>query len=373
MTMAKITSDHIREGKRMLARHLSVRGKYFRRFDGNAVEISKKIVNQLFNGSYYATSLGHYPHFYSRDFGMMVPSLLEMGKRSEVKSTLMYALDIFEHAGGITTFISNKNKAVNFPNVYSPDSVAHIFRSVGLLNDKEVISRFKHFLQMEVNRFYDTAIYKITGEIKRHIHFGGMRDHSKRDSSCYDTVMAAVISREADFLGLDNPLSRFDYKEILIKDFWTGAYFKDDRSSNILSADANIYPFWYGIIDDIDFQRTAIESMQALNLDKPFPVKYVSDKKQKGKTIFVEKLVSDWESNSIWPMSALPFIDIVGDIDLKKAKFYLSQYTDLIESHKTFLEVYNSTGVPYKSVVYSCDEGMLWAALYITLVNRFKV
>lgn len=371
--MATITKDHLNEGYRMLKRHLAVRGKYFRRFNGSANDITKSIVNQLYTGTYYRTSLGHYPHFYSRDFGMMVPSLLSFGKKTEVASTLNYALDLYERQGAIKTFISTKGKAVNFPNVYSPDSVAHMFRAVGLLNDKSIIDRYKNFLQLELNKFYDNAIFKITGEIKRHVHFSGMRDHSKRDGSAYDTVMAGVISREANFLGLDNPLDRFDYEEILLNDYWTGAYFRDDRSSKLLSADANIYPFWYGVVDDMSFQRTAIESMQAVGLDKPFPIKYVADKKQKGKTIFAEKLVNNWEANSIWPMSGLPFIDLVGDVDLKKAKFYLNQYKDLIETHKTFLEVYNSKGLPYQSPVYSCDEGMIWSALYSSLANRFKM
>ncbi|MBN1175165.1 hypothetical protein JXA48_00835 [Candidatus Woesearchaeota archaeon] len=371
--MASINKDHLKEGRRMFQRHLAVRGKYFRRFDGDANNITKSIVSQLYNGLFYRTSLGHYPHFYSRDFGMMVPSLLDLGKKKEAISTVNYALDRYERDGGIKTFINVSGKPVNFPNVYSPDSVVHMFRAVGILNNKEINDRYRNFLQQEVYKFYDTAIFKITGEIKRHIHFGGMRDHSKRDSSCYDTVMAGVISREANALGLDNPLDRFDYSEILLKDYWTGAYFRDDKSSKLLSADANIYPFWYGVVDDMSYQRTAIESMQALDLDKPFPIKYVANNSQKGKTIFVEKLSSGWQSDAIWPMSALPFIDLVSDVDLRQAKAYLRQYRDLIETHKNFLEVFDSKGRPYKSSVYSCDEGMIWSALYLSLAKRFKM
>ena len=94
--------------------------------------------------------------------------------------------------------------------------------------------------------------------------------------------------------------------------------------------------------------------------------------KQKGKTIFTEFLVKDWESTAIWPMSALPYIDIVSRVDKVKASYYLSQYTEQIEKYKTFIEVYTKKGVPYKSLFFSADEGMIWCANYLYLDKLLK-
>lgn len=367
------TWDHIVEAKRMFSRHLKVKGKNFHKFQGNDVQIGNQILDNLFNGKYYKTSLGHYPGFYARDFGMMVDSLLTLGKRKEVIKTLDYALGIYQKYGGIKTFINVKDKPVNFPNVYSIDSVAYMFRAVGIVNNKKLIEKYKSFLQNELDKFNKIVIHKISGEVRRYIHFGGMRDHSKRDSSCYDTVMTAVISREADFLGLKNPLSDFDYKQHLLDNYWLGKYFKDDRSNDTLSADANIYPFWLGIIDDRKKLLQSIVSMKEAHLDKPFPIKYVENKKKKGKTIFAEIFVKDWEADAIWPMSGLPYIDILGDVDPKMAKMHMNQYKRLIETYGTFIEVYDSRGKPYVSSVFSADEGMIWVALYLALKKRFNL
>ena len=89
--------DHLVEAKRMFYRHLKVKGKNFHKFSGNDVQIGNQILDNLWNGKYYKTSLGHYPGFYARDFGMMIDSLLTLGKRKEVIATLDYALNIYQN------------------------------------------------------------------------------------------------------------------------------------------------------------------------------------------------------------------------------------------------------------------------------------
>lgn len=366
------TWDHVKEGMRMFSRHMKVAGKNFTRFEGNDVDICNQILKKLFNGTYFKTSLGHYPGFYARDFGMMVIPLLDLGYRKEVISTLDYALNIYLKQGGIKTLINTKHKAMDFPNVYSIDSFAYMLRAVAIVNDADLIKKYESFLQKEVYRFHKKAIHNISGEVRRKVHFGGMRDHSKRDSSCYDTVMAAVVSREADYLGLKNPMRNFNFKKHLLDNYWLDNYFRDDMSSFTLTADANIFPFWLGIIDDEKKLLQTIVSIKQSNLEKPFPIKYVSNKNLKGKTILAEKFVPGWEADAIWPMSGLPYIDILGDVDKKSAKAHLDRFKRLIEKYGTFLEVYDKYGKPFVSSVYSSDEGMIWVALYLYLKKRFK-
>ena len=363
----------LREGLRMFMRHLRVRGKHFTRLGTSATPICETILSRLYTKGYYHTSLGHYPHFYSRDFGMMVPSLLQLGKREEVISTLTYALQKYEEHGAITTFINKYGRCVNFPDVYSPDSTAYLLLSVRLANDKALIKKYAPFLASEVRRFFDVVIDAQTGQVKRKTHFGGMRDHSKRDSSCYDTVMAAIVQREATLLGLENPLAKYNYSKILLDMYWQGNYFVDDQVNRTLSGDANIYPFWHGIITDKHLLNKAIASMYEQGLCDPFPIKYVADTNHTTKVIAPELLVPGWQDHSLWPMSALPFIEVVSKVDAKQAKIYCTQYKKLIEKYGTFIEVYGKDGTPYKSAVFSADEGMIWCALWLVLAKKLKV
>ncbi|MFP4523287.1 MAG: hypothetical protein ACOCQQ_02750 [Candidatus Nanoarchaeia archaeon] len=372
--MALYTQNHLIQGKRMLARHRRVRGKNFTRLGDDATFICQQILKKTWTGVFYKTSLGHYPVFYARDFAMVVDALLELGYRDRVIKTLRYALTQYRRAAAITSFISSNNKPIQFPNVYSPDSVAYMLRSVAIVDDAQLTSRFKHFLQEQVNIFASQVVHPVTGEVKRHIHLQGMRDHSKRDSSCYDAVMCGVVSWAANKLGLKNPLIDIDYSDLIQQTYWTGTHFKDDQSSSSnpshITADANIYPFWLRVCSDTNKLRTAICTMQFYKLDKPFPIRYVASSDYKGKTIFAECFVPNWEANAVWPMSGLPFIDIVSRVDKTRAKEYLLQYKKIIEQYGTLVEVFTQNAKPYKSWWYSADEGMIWAANYLVLAKR---
>lgn len=366
--MAIVTWATIMEAKPIFFRHLRVRGKYFAKYKGNANQISSQILNNLWNGRYLQTSTCHY-HFYSRDFAMMLPSLLFLGKRKQAKATLYYALQQYEKHGAITTLITRKHTPTNFPNVYSPDSVAYFFYSLRLLNDTFLIKKYYSFLQKEVNKFFKTVVDTTTHLPKRKTHFGDMRDHAKRDASCYDMTMLALLVREAKALGFTVPYKQ-DPVKLLIVHYWTGRYFRDDLSSKQLTADANIYPFWLGLISNKKLLKIMIDSLQKEGLDKPFPVKYVNEKAEKGKTLFIEKIFApNWQGDAIWPMSGLPYIQTLARVDMDQAKFHLKQYESLIEKYKTFLEVYTAKGEPYKSLFYSSEESMVWCALYLHLAK----
>lgn len=365
-----ISKDLSLEALRMFKRHLKVRGKNFTYIRGDAPTVAKTILKKLYNGRFMQTSLGNYPQFYARDFGMMLPALLELGYKEQAKKTLEYALKRYKKHKFITTHITPKGIPINFPNTFSPDSVAYILRSIILLNDKELIDKYKDFLQTQVYKFFHIALDS-DGTIKKNTHFAGMRDHSVRNSSCYDTVMAAIVKECANKLKLQNPLKHFDYKSILLENYWNGEYFYDDIQNKTLTADANIYPFWLDIIKDKTMLKSVIKHIQENNLDKPFPIKYVANKKHKGKTLISEKLVSDWQGSAIWPMSGLPYIQLLLKIDKEKAIFHLTQYKRLIEKYGTFLEVYTSKGQPYKSLVFSTDEGMIWCALWLLMWGKY--
>ena len=347
----------------MFTRHLHVRGKHYTRVGKTAEEICTNTLEQLWNGRILQTSLGHYPQFYARDFGMVVESLIDLGHKDACEATMTYALSHYKAAGEVTTHLSITGKALSFPSVYSPDSLAYFLKSYRVVFGK-LRPEDKAFLQEAVKKFCTTVLDK-EGKVKRQTHFGGMRDHAVRDASCYDTVMTAVVQRESKLLGLDFAHKDVDYAKMLIDDYWTGTHFKDDMSNETMTADACIYPFWHSIITDKALLRQTITSMQQAKLDRPFPIKYVPSAQEQGKSIWQNIFVPDWEADSVWPMSGLPFIDLVMQIDQKKARYYHIQYRKLIQKYGTFIEVYGRNGKPYTSLVYSADEGMIWCAHWL--------
>ena len=225
------------------------------------------------------------------------------------------------------------------------------------------------FLEQEAQRFFITAIASDTGLVKPK-HFSGMKDYAVRERSCYDTVMAGVMQSSLRRLKIDNPLKDYNYPKILRDHYWQGNYFLDDLSGkDYVAGDANIYAFWFGIINSNSMLKKSIKSMQEVGLDDPFPLSYTKNTK-KPRFILAEHFVPQWEAQSIWPQMGLFYIELLRKIDKKKAREHLRSYKKVIEENSNFMELFTAHGKPYKSLLYSADGGMLWASMYLYLIKQ---
>ena len=360
---------HLRAGLHMFKESFLVRFRGIKKYAGDAKQICESVVKDCYNGKYFQVNGDNYNFFWARDFGISIESLLKLGYKKEVLSTLGYALDVFSKNDKITTAIYSNNKPFNFPDVYSPDSVALLFRSLRVAGANKLIKKYKGFLNREVLKFYNTVLDKETGLVKRKTHFSGMRDYAIRDSSCYDNVMMAVIADEVKRLKLDNPFKKYNFKEIIKNNFWTGSYFLDDLSgSKHITGDANVFPFWLEIFDDKKMVKSAINSTLEVGLDKPLPLKYMSGKARE-KMIPIEWFVPNWERDCIWFMIGPLYMQLIDKIDKQKAREYIAGYKETIERYGNYLELYKPNGKPYKSLFYHAGRGMLWAANYLSLLR----
>ena len=219
--------------------------KQIKEYSGNADQICKQIIKDCWNGKYFQVSNGHFCEFYIRDFGWCIDSLLKLGYNKEVKQTLEYVMEIYSRQG-LKTTITPRGKAVDFFN-YAPDSLAYLLRSLRV--SKFNIDKYRFFLEKEIKKCYNLCFNENTSLVKADKYFSSMKDEAKRRSSCYDNIMLAVISKEADNLKLTNPFSKYDIKSAIKKNFWNGEYFYDDiRRNKKITGDSNIIPFWMEIL-----------------------------------------------------------------------------------------------------------------------------
>lgn len=360
----------VSEGLRMFKRKLRVESKGFNKYADSVKNICHKIIIDCYDSKndYFKTSNGHFSEYWGRDFGLCVRALKNLGFQKEIENTLSYALNIFEKNKTLTTTISPNYKPFNFPN-YAPDTLAFTLHSLITTNNKKLISKYKSFLESEARKYFEIVINKKTGLVKNK-HFSSMKDHAIRVSSCYDNVMSAWISKNLNTLNFNNPLKDYNFKRIIKDNFWNGDYFIDDLSGGkLLTGDANVFPFWTGIFNSKKMLKSAIKSLQNKNLDKPFPLKYSLEKP---KVVWYDLFAKDYEFRNIWPIIGYPFIEIVSKLDIKQAKLYLNQYSEQIIKHKTFLEVYDFNGKPFKTFFYYSDEAMLWASMHLNLLKELN-
>ncbi len=362
-----LTVNHLSEGTRMFSRRIRVAVKGIKRYNGNAEQICKQTVKDCWNGIFFQTSAGHFCQFYTRDFGFCVDSLTKLGYRRECIKTLDYALNVFSRQNKITATITPSGKALDFPS-YAVDSLPLLIRSLRIAKANNLVNNHKNFLNKEIKKFYALVIDKETGLVRKDKTFSSMKDFSVRQSSCYDNVMAAMLNNELKRLKiLENPLKGYDFKKLIKQNFWNNSFFIDDLSGKgYVSADANIFPFWTKVFDEKDMLKKAFGAVQKEGLDKPLPIKY-TQKKQK--MIFVDFLVSGYETNKVWTNMGPLYIDLLGRIDKAKAEKHINNYKEIIEKYKNYLEVFNEHGKPFKTVFYYADEGMLWSANFLSLLR----
>jgi hypothetical protein len=354
----------------MLGRSARVRLFGFHQYAGDARQICEHIVNDCWNGRYFQTSSGHFSEFWTRDFGWCVDSLLKLGYRKEVLKTLEYALSVFSSAGGVATTISPGGKPFNFPR-FSPDSLPFLMHALNSANAKALIKKYRGFLANEAEKYASRVIDIETGLVKDK-PFSSMKDGFYRHCSAYDTSMAGMLAKELGKARIKHRIP--DMKKALMKNYWNGRCFLDDLSGKTyVSGDAQVFPFWTGVITDKKMMKSAFNAIIESGLDHPFPLKYTSFRIRPD--VLAQKFFApNYEGNTIWAHMGLLYIQLLTKFDPALAKQHTLSYRQLVEKYRNFLEVYQPDGTkPYKSIAYSCDEGMLWAANLLVLLNSQKL
>ena len=355
----------IREGLSKIRRSFHVRAHGFKQYKGDAKQICKQIVQDCWNGTYFQTSAGHFSEFWSRDFGWCVDSLLKLGYRNEVLKTLDYALRAFERAGKVTTTILPNGKPYDFFR-FAPDSLPFILRSLNAANAKHLITKYRQFLQQQLID-YERIVIDPKNGLVRDRKFSSMRDGIYRHRSAYDTAMVGMLARESDKAGLVHGLPSM--KKILLKHYWTGSHFRDDLSGKTrVTSDAQLFPFWTGVINDKEMMKKAFHAVNKAGLDSPFPLKYVSHRVVADELI-QRLFVPNYEGDTIWAHQGMLYIQLLKQVNPECAKQHIQKYKELVENYGTFLEVYEPDGsLPYQSLFYAADEAMLWAINLLVLL-----
>jgi len=359
-------SFYLSEGSRILKNSRHAKRYGFHRYPGNAKQICHQIIKDCWNGIFFQTSTTHFPQFWTRDFGLCTESLIKLGYTKEVEQTVRYALTQFQKHGKITTTISSKGKPFDVFS-YAIDSLAWLLHSITLLN--EPFKEFHPLIEKEVRRLCTIAVDINTGLVNNK-KYSSIKDFAIRQSSCYDNCMLAVISASLKKLKLSNPLNIFNYEKIIFEHFWNGNYFYDDSTKKLyVASDANLFPFYFGIIKEKSILKKAFQSIHDAQLDEPFPLAYTT-KAAPVTFISQEFLMKNYERDSTWLHIGPLYLKLLQNIDKKQAQEYIDRYTKMIEHFGTFPEVLFSNGKPFQSFFYHSDQGMLWAANYLTLVEN---
>lgn len=380
--LGKITDSIIllSEGARFPFMSLHRIKKGYRKYAGNPITICEQVVKDCFNGAHFQGSAGHFSSFWVRDMGMCAESFMRTGFEKELRTSIKWALNIYSKNKQITTTIFKEKYPLDIY-AYASDSLPFLLHALLVSVMEDEILKYKDFLNEEIKRFAHLLFDFKTGLVKRKLYISGAKDCVRRDSSMYDNTMVAWLSELIDKCGvLENPWKGMNLKENIREKFWMENYFLEDLSgAEWISSDANVWPFWCGVFDDKQMLEASLDMLIREMVDQPLPIKY-SAKKHPERELFIPRIFTpNYQGDTIWPQIGMAYISLVKKVYTGLAMQYLGAYTKLIKHYCNFIELYEDKNaseeippVPYSGRfgLYTADEGMIWAAMYLDLVYQ---
>ncbi|MBC7459556.1 hypothetical protein H7200_02485 [Candidatus Saccharibacteria bacterium] len=352
------------------AEYRQLRGRYFgtiERFDGNAKEICSQIVERLWQGDFYKTSLGHYDFFWMRDFGTVCESLVAIGQKDHVLHTLKWAMNHFLRADTVTLCIDKAGRAFNAPAKRSIDALPWLLHC--LVVSGYVLNKREHvFLEKELVRYRSGYLDPESGDLLKR-RYAEMRDAVFYDRSAYSVALIGRLAKCTEILHLNGfPFKQKQYAKTLMQHYWNGDHFNADRSNKAYSSECALMPFFLNIITDRHLVDATCDYITKSGMNRTYPLQYGENADEFDYRIGMGKrLMPNYTGTTIWTWHATFYLHVLKRYKRSEYQQQYNRFSDLIERHGTYPELVNPDGSWYYVPIYRADPGMVWAALFLEL------
>ncbi len=352
------------------AEYRQIVNRYFspiEQFDGNAEQICLQIIDRLWEGDFYRTSLGHFNFFWMRDFGTVCQSLVSLGYTDRVHHTLTWALYHYRRAGAVTLCIDKAGHTFNAPAKKSVDALPWLLHSL-VVSGYSLNLGERAFLDRQLEKYSRTFIDPLTGDLRK-VRYAEMRDAVNYDRSAYSIALIARMVECANQLGLRTfPFNVSHYQNDLLENYWTGEYFRADRATTVYSSECALMPFFLGIIDDAEKAGHTFDYIQKAGLNKLYPLEYCNQPDVFHYRFTMGKLIMpNYTGTTIWTWHGTFYLHLLKRYGRPEYEQQRAHFAAMIERHGTYPELLNPDGSWYKAPFYKADPGMVWAALFLEL------
>jgi hypothetical protein len=342
--------------------------RYFRdidHFSGDARDICNQILDQLWQGDFYRTSLGHFNFFWMRDFGTVAKSLVKLGHTDKVHHTLRWALRWYRRANIVSTCIDKAGNCFEAPG-RAIDTLPWLLHSI-VVSDYTLNQSEQLFLQKQLRKFCKIYL-EHDGRIKS-MKFGEMRDAVIYDRSAYAQALVGRMAVCVKKLGLKGfPFTVDLYQSELMSEYWNGHYFNADRKTDAFSADCALFPFFLEVIDNPRLAAKTFEYINHWKLNQPYPLIYTNRPGAfKYHWWMTAPFMPNYAGYSVWSWHGEFYLHLLKRYKRSEYHHQYQKFSEMIERHGNLPEMLNATGTWYKAPIYKSDPGMVWVALFLEL------
>jgi hypothetical protein len=342
----------------------------WKRYAGSVEAICRAVIDDCWTGQFFAGSAGHFHQFWTRDLAMCTGALCRLGFREKVLKSWTWALGAFVRSRRITTTIF----ARRYPrDVYSfaCDSLPLLLFGLEQAGAHDLVNQHRDFLAAEVYRYVDLVFDPVSGLARGDRYFSAPRDCITGRSTTFANTMLALLERLLDGQDvLPNPLRGCDLAGRIREVFWRGDYFRDALDRDEPSGDANIWPFFFNVVTDLEMKGRALASLDRLGFTKPVPLRYFQRRLPDSELIVPRLFAPNYQGDASWMQIGPVYVGLLRDVDGDGFSSNRRAMSAIVERDQNFLELYTTKGRPYRgrAGLYFADEGMLWAALFLDLL-----
>jgi hypothetical protein len=349
------------------------------RHQGDAASIIRACIEACWNGRTFTASPGHFDVFWTRDLSFSVPSLIRLGQGARVHASLAYALDVWtRRRSHITTTIHYFGRPGDVFE-YGVDSLPLVMAAMRAAGANDLVERHRDWLAAEIAHFDERVVDGASGLVRPDRTYSAHRDTVVNRSNAYGNTMVALLAKTIAETGwFDSPFERHfdgDYGRLLVERFWDGDHFRDALGDDTPSGEANVWPFYAGVIADREMVAAALGFLDAHGFCDPYPLRYETARRPEREVWMTRHLLPGYQGSTVWTSLGAIYFQLLGSVDRSRAATETARYVEWIERDGTFWEVLDARGRPWTSPRWLTvsEESMLWSAIFLDVLENLDM
>ena len=346
------------------------------RHPGDAAAIIRACIDACWNGRTFTASPGHFDMFWTRDLAFSTPALVRIGEGERVRASFGYALDVWtRRRSHVTTTINYGGRPADVFE-YGVDSLPLLLAALRVAGADDLVDRHRGWLTAEVAWFADRVVDPTTGLVRADRTYSAHRDTVVNRSTAYGNTMVALLAKTLAETGwVESPLERHfdrDHGRLLREHFWDGDRFRDTLGGQAVSGEANVWPFFTGVVADRRMIASSLAYLEANGFCDPFPLRYETIRRPGREVWLTRHVLPDYQGTTVWTSLGAIYLQLLRTVDADAAEHQVGRYRDWIERDGTYWEVLDGRGRPWVSPrrLFIGEESMLWSAIFLDVLEN---
>jgi hypothetical protein len=320
-------------------------------------------------------------------------------------STVAWALDVWRRRGShVTTTINPRLRWPVDLFDYGVDSLPLLLAALRAIADgdeptltrraADLVDEHRAWIDAEIEHFVDRVVDPTTGLVRSDRHFSAHRDTFRNGSTAYANAMVALLGRTVAETGWGPDLlsghfsaststgagsaagsaagRAADWGGLLREHFWVGDRFRDRLGADETSGEANVWPFFCGLVADRGMQAAALDTLRREGYTAPYPLRFATHHRADGIHPVFRLWSADYQTTTSWTSLGSIYLSLLREVDPAAAAIELERMRRLVERDGTFWEVLDGQGRAWRSRsrLSVSDVSMLWGAILLELLEH---